>query len=193
MPAAVGSSTPPMATSTLRWPRWSVHSSNTMRLPMPFERARTLLATGQVHRRRKEKRLADERLREALAGFEAIWARRPWADRARAELARIGLRPRAPEGLTETERRVAELAATGLSNRQIAELAFLAPKTVGNVLERVYAKLGIHSRAELGARMGERIPLEASSPTDRGDRPFRRGALRSYGHRRWTSTSPIRR
>ena len=136
-------------------------------LPMPFERARTLLATGQVHRRRKEKRLADERLREALAGFEDLGSP-PWADRARAELARIGLRPRAPEGLTETERRVAELAATGLSNRQIAELAFLAPKTVGNVLERVYAKLGIHSRAELGARMGERTPLEASSPDRSG-------------------------
>ena len=123
---------------------------------MPFERARTLLANGQVHRRRKEKRLADERLREALAGFEALGAPL-WADRARAELARVGLRPRASEDLTETERRVAELAATGLSSRQIAERAFLAPKTVGNVLGRVYEKLGIHSRAELGARMGGRI------------------------------------
>jgi DNA-binding NarL/FixJ family response regulator len=48
---------------------------------------------------------------------------------------------------------VAELAARGLSSRQIAEQAFLAPKTVGNVLGRVYEKLGIHSRAELGALM----------------------------------------
>ncbi len=126
------------------------------RLPMPFERARTLLAIGQVHRRRKEKRLADERLREALGSFEAMGAPL-WADRARAELARIGLRPRAPEDLTETERRVAELAAMGLSTREIAEQAFLAPKTVGNVLGRVYGKLGIHSRAELGARMGGRV------------------------------------
>ena len=55
--------------------------------------------------------------------------------------------------LTETEHAVAELAAQGLSSRQIAERAFLAPKTVGNVLGRVYEKLGIHSRAELGARM----------------------------------------
>lgn len=124
------------------------------RLPMPFERARTLLALGQLHRRRKEKRLADGRLREALAVFETLGAPL-WADRATAELARVGLRPRASHDLTETERRVAELAATGLSSRQIAERAFLAPKTVGNVLGRVYEKLGIHSRAELGARMGE--------------------------------------
>jgi len=66
----------------------------------------------------------------------------------------VGLRPRAPHDLTETERRVAELAATGLSSREIAERAFMAPKTVGNVLSRVYEKLGIHSRAELGARLG---------------------------------------
>jgi DNA-binding CsgD family transcriptional regulator len=123
-------------------------------LPMPFERARTLLALGQLHRRRKQKRLADERLHEALAIVEAIGTSL-WADRARAELARVGLRPRASDDLTETERCVAELAATGLSRRQIAERAFLAPKTVGNVLGRVYAKLGIHSRAELGARMGD--------------------------------------
>jgi DNA-binding CsgD family transcriptional regulator len=123
-------------------------------LEMPFERARTLLVAGTIHRRRKEKRLADERLREALAVFEAF-GNTVWAERARAELGRVGRRPRAPGELTETEQRVAELAAAGLSARQIAERAFLAPKTVGNVLGRVYAKLGIHSRAELGARMGE--------------------------------------
>jgi DNA-binding CsgD family transcriptional regulator len=129
-------------------------------LPMPFERGRTLLAVGQVHRRRKEKRLADEALHEALAVFETLGAPM-WVERASAELARVGLRPRAPDDLTETEQRVAELAATGLSSRQIAELAFIAPKTVGNVLGRVYEKLGIHSRAELGARMA------AASPRDR--------------------------
>ena len=122
------------------------------RLPMPFERARTMLARGQLHRRRKEKRLADETLRAALAAFEELGAV-TWADRARMELARVGRRPHAPAGLTETERRVAALAASGLSNKHIAEQAFLAPKTVDNVLGRVYEKLGIHSRAELGAQM----------------------------------------
>ncbi|HEX3265971.1 MAG TPA: AAA family ATPase [Candidatus Limnocylindrales bacterium] len=124
-------------------------------LPMPLERARTLLALGQVHRRRKEKRLADERLRAAIDVFDEVGAG-AWVDRARGELARVGRRPHASTDLTETERRVAELAARGLSSREIAEAAFLAPKTVGNVLGRVYAKLEIHSRAELGARMGDR-------------------------------------
>ena len=142
-------------------------------LPMPFERGRTLLAKGQLHRRRKEKRLADETLRSALAVFEDLGA--PiWADRARTDLARVGLRPRAPEELTETERRVAELATRGLSSRQIAEQAFLAPKTVGNVLGRVYEKLGIHSRAELGARMAAGGAAAAATTADReGEAPTR--------------------
>jgi DNA-binding CsgD family transcriptional regulator len=120
------------------------------RLPMPFERGRTLLAKGRLHRRRNERRLADETLREALACFESLGAP-DWVAKTRAELGRVGRRPHAPDTLTETERRVAELAATGLTSREIAERAFLAPKTVGNVLGRVYEKLGIHSRAELGA------------------------------------------
>ena len=121
-------------------------------LPMPFERARTILVKGLVHRRRREKRLADEALREAADAFEAL-AAPLWAERARAELSRVGLRPKAPDELTETERRVAELAAGGLTNREVGEAAFLSPKTVEKVLSRVYRKLGIRSRAELGARM----------------------------------------
>jgi DNA-binding NarL/FixJ family response regulator len=73
---------------------------------------------------------------------------------ADAELARVGLHRGAPLALTETERRVAELAASGLTNREIAAQAFLAPKTVEDVMARVYGKLAIRSRAELGARMG---------------------------------------
>jgi DNA-binding CsgD family transcriptional regulator len=125
------------------------------RLAMPFELARTLLVKGQIHRRRKEKRLADQALREALRIFAAVGAPL-WAEKARTELARIGLRPRAPAELTETERRIAELAATGLTNRQMATAAFLSPKTVDNVLGRIYRKLGIASRAELGAVMAGR-------------------------------------
>jgi DNA-binding CsgD family transcriptional regulator len=121
-------------------------------LPMPFERARTVLVKGLVHRRRREKRLADETLREALEAFEALGSPL-WVERARAELSRVGLRPKAPDELTETERRVAELAAGGLTNREVGEAAFLSPKTVEKVLSRVYRKLGIGSRAELGARM----------------------------------------
>lgn len=142
------------------------------RLAIPFELGRTLLATGRLHRRRKEKRLADETLRAALSVFEGLGA--PiWAERTSGELDRVGLRPRASDDLTDTERQVAELAARGLSNRQIAEQAFLAPKTVGNVLGRVYLKLGIHSRAELGARMSGVLGSGVSGNGDEDLRPHR--------------------
>ena len=58
--------------------------------------------------------------------------------------------------LTPTEEEIAKLAATGLTARQIAERAFLSRKTVQRNLERVYVKLGVHSRAELGRVMAER-------------------------------------
>ena len=118
----------------------------------PFDRARTLLSLGSVRRRAKQKRAARDALQEALAVFEALPAPL-WAEKARAELGRVGLRPPAPDALTETERRVAELAAAGLRNREIAAQAFLTPKSVEGVLARVYRKLDVRSRAELGARM----------------------------------------
>ncbi len=125
------------------------------RLSLPFERARTLLVKGMLHRRARQKTAAREALGAALTMFEGIGAVQ-WAERSRAQLRRVGLRPPAPQHLTETERRVAELAATGLTNKQVAAKAFLSPKTVEDVLARIYRKLGIHSRAELGARIGAR-------------------------------------
>ncbi len=122
------------------------------RLPIPLELGRTLLLKGQVHRRRREKRLAADAIGEALATFERISAA-AWADRARQEIARTGLRPSAPDDLTATEAEVARLAASGLSNRQVADALVLSPKSIDGVLLRVYRKLGIHTRAELGARM----------------------------------------
>lgn len=118
------------------------------RSPVTFERGRTLLAAGQVHRRRKEKRLAAERLGEALHIFRDLGAA-GFASRAEAELARLGLRPPTADALTQTERRVAELAATGLSNREIAHRSFLTTKAVEGNLTRVYRKLGIRSRGGL--------------------------------------------
>ncbi len=125
------------------------------RLPYPFELGRTLLVKGRIHRRSKQKRLARECLAAANGIFERLGAAL-WADKARAELMRIGLRPPAPDDLTPTEQRVAELAAVGRTNREVARAVFLSPKTVEHVLARVYGKLGIRSRAELGARMAER-------------------------------------
>jgi len=78
---------------------------------------------------------------------------RLWIRKADRELARVGLHRTGRSELTETERRIAELAATGLTNREIAAEAFVSPRTVEDVLSRVYAKLGIRSRAELGAWM----------------------------------------
>ena len=121
-------------------------------LPMPFERARTLLLVGQLRRRRREKRLAREALDEALETFEDL--RTPvWADRARSELARLPGGASAG-GLTPTEERVARLAAEGLTNREIAERTFLSPKTVEVNLTRVYRKLGVR-RAALAHRLAE--------------------------------------
>jgi DNA-binding CsgD family transcriptional regulator len=79
-----------------------------------------------------------------------------WQVRATVELARVNVRPGAPKGLTETEHRVAVLAASGLRNRDVAAQAFMSVKTVEANLGRVYRKLGVRSRAELAALMAAR-------------------------------------
>jgi DNA-binding CsgD family transcriptional regulator len=124
------------------------------RLPIPFELGRTLLCLGQVLRRQKQRTAARESLGRALEIFETLGARL-WADKARAEFERTHVRE-APHELTPTEERVAGLAAAGLTNKKIAERLFISPKTVESNLARVYRKLDIGSRAELGARMAER-------------------------------------
>jgi DNA-binding CsgD family transcriptional regulator len=122
------------------------------RLPMPFEHARTLLALGAAQRRAKRKAAARETLGRARELFDELGAVL-WSAKARAELARIT--GRAPSGgaLTPTEGRIAELAAGGASNKEIAAKLFVTPKTVETQLSRIYAKLGIHSRMHLAARL----------------------------------------
>jgi DNA-binding CsgD family transcriptional regulator len=122
------------------------------RVSMPFEEARTLLALGVTRRRARMKRPARETLERALAGFERLGARL-WADRTRAELARIGGRAPASGELTETERRIAALAVEGHSNKEIAAALFVTPKTVGTQLSRIYRKVGVRSRTELARRL----------------------------------------
>ena len=124
------------------------------RADIPFERARSFLVKGQIHRRAKEKLLARAAIQSAVAVFDELGAT-VWAARARDELMRVNIRPGAPLDLTESERRVAELAASGLTNKQVAEASFISPKTVEANLARVYRKLGISSRAELGQRMSQ--------------------------------------
>jgi DNA-binding CsgD family transcriptional regulator len=123
------------------------------RLPMPFERARTQFLLGQIQRRQRRKDAAAVTLHEALSAVEAIGIPL-WAARIRAELARCAVVARGTGDLTPAERRVAELAASGLTNRDVAAALFISPKTVEANLSRIYRKLGIHTRAELGRQMG---------------------------------------
>ena len=124
------------------------------RLPMPFERARTQLVLGQLLRRQGAE--ATTVLRDALTTFDELGTTL-WADRARAELAdaapRVRTGPR--NTLTPAERRVAELVASGMTNRDVAAALFISAKTVEATLARVYRKLDIRSRAELGHRYGD--------------------------------------
>lgn len=117
-----------------------------------LEVARTLLVAGQLERRRRRKAEARALLAQALAIFQAAGAQL-WATRVNAELERAASR-RAGHQLTSSEQRVAVLAAAGLTNREVAAKLFVSPKTVEANLARAYRKLGIHSRAELGARLG---------------------------------------
>jgi DNA-binding CsgD family transcriptional regulator len=121
------------------------------RLSIPFERARTLLVLGETRRRAKQKRLAREAIEAARSEFERLGASL-WVDRARAELARVGGRAPSPGELTPAERRIAELVAEGLTNKEVASRLFLAPKTVEAHLSRIYGKLGVRSRAELARK-----------------------------------------
>ena len=124
-------------------------------LPMPFELGRTQLVFGQLLRRRGERRAAADALEQARGVFVDLGAP-VWADRASSELRRIPMRRKTrDERLTPTEERVAELAAAGRTNREVAQALFISPKTVEANLSRVYRKLGIRSRAELGARMAK--------------------------------------
>jgi DNA-binding CsgD family transcriptional regulator/Tfp pilus assembly protein PilF len=118
------------------------------RLPFPFERARTLLAYGIACRRAKRKRAAREALEAAHAAFAELGAER-WAERAMAELSRIGGRTRERWELTPTERRVAELVAQGLTNKEVAGALVISVRAVEANLTRIYAKLGVRSRTGL--------------------------------------------
>jgi DNA-binding CsgD family transcriptional regulator len=120
----------------------------------PFERARTLLALGSVHRRNRQKRAAREALVASIDEFERLGARL-WVERARSELARVGGRAPSSASLTATERQVAELIAAGRTYREAAAELFISPKTVQWNLSKVYSKLGIRSRAELPGRLLE--------------------------------------
>jgi DNA-binding CsgD family transcriptional regulator len=121
-------------------------------LPMPFERARTLLAGGQVQRRAGHRRAAREDVSTALAVFRSLGAK-AWSSRATEELGRIGGRTPVGSALTVSERVVAELAAVGRSNREIAAELVVSVRTVESQLSAAYRKLDIQSRGQLSAAL----------------------------------------
>lgn len=105
------------------------------RVMFPFDLGQTLLLKGQVERRQRKKATARESFTQALGIFEQLGAR-PWIERAH-----------------HTEWRVAELAGSGLTNRELASALFVSTKIVEANLARVYRTLRIRSRAELGRAM----------------------------------------
>jgi len=126
----------------------------------PFLRARTLFSLGRWLRRRRRSAESRAPLRESFSIFDALGAT-AWSRRARQELRATGEKvgKRAPDlrdRLTAQELQIAQLAAEGLSNRQIAERLFLSPRTVGGHLYRIFPKLEITARAQLHDAFADR-------------------------------------
>lgn len=122
-------------------------------LGLDFDRGRTLLALGRAERRFKKSSAARRSLEEAADQFDRCGCS-GWAQQARSELARVsGRRPTAETGLTPSERQVAELAARGLSNKEIAGRLVVSVYTVEAHLTHAYAKLGVRSRAQLARHL----------------------------------------
>ena len=132
--------------------------------PMPFERSRTLLAYGRRLRRAGRRVQARVMLADAIEGFARLGAE-TWREQADREMLSAGgaTAPPAAAGsrtdpevartasLTPQEHRVAEAVARGASNREIAAMLFLSPKTVESHLTHIHRKLGVSSRAQLVA------------------------------------------
>jgi DNA-binding CsgD family transcriptional regulator len=118
-----------------------------------LERARSLVELGAALRRANKRAEARELLKEGI-DLAVRCGSLPLVEHADAELAATGARPRrlllsGIESLTASERRVADFAAKGLSNKDIAQTLFVTTKTVEVHLSNVYRKLGIGSRNDL--------------------------------------------
>jgi DNA-binding CsgD family transcriptional regulator len=136
--------------------------------PDAFETARTRLAYGERLRRARNRVLAREQLRAAADVFERLDAR-PWAERARAELAATGETrqrrdPSTIDELTPQELHIAMLLTGGKTTRETAAALFLSPKTVEYHLRHVYQKLGIHSREELAGALAGQAAAPGEQP-----------------------------
>jgi DNA-binding CsgD family transcriptional regulator len=127
--------------------------------PARLEHAKALTELGAALRRANRRSQAREQLRRAIE-LATICGATPLVERGETELLATGARPRrialsGIESLTPSEQRVAEMAAEGLKNREIAQALFVTPKTVEVHLSSVYRKLGISSRSQLPAMLSE--------------------------------------
>lgn len=124
----------------------------------PFEHARIRLAHGIRLRHTQGRKAARPSLTLAAETFERLGAPE-WAERARAELRATGTAAPSSSApfaaLTWQEQRIADLAARGLTNKEIGERIHLSPRTVSSHLYRVFPKLGITSRAALRDALGK--------------------------------------
>jgi DNA-binding CsgD family transcriptional regulator len=132
------------------------------RSPARLEHARSLVSLGSELRRQGKRTHAREPLRQGL-DLAAERGAQGLAEFARAELVAAGARPRreriaGPDALTASERRVAELAASGLSNREIAQTLFVTIKAVGYHLTNCYRKLDIQGREQLTPALNQPPP-----------------------------------
>jgi DNA-binding CsgD family transcriptional regulator/tetratricopeptide (TPR) repeat protein len=134
----------------------------------PFQHARIQLAHGRWLRR--QRRVAESRavLRAARDTFDALGCA-PWGEQARRELRASGERsrrrvPEARDQLTAQELQISQLAAEGLSNREIGQRLFLSHRTISTHLYRVFPKLGITSRGELSGALVPRPAAGAAGP-----------------------------
>ena len=121
----------------------------------PYDRLRALHARATLQRRRRDRRGAAESLEAALEIADRLGAL-PMRERVMEGLDRLGRRRAGSLELTPTELQVAEITASGCTNRQVAARLYMSPKTVEAHLARIYGKLGIASRAELGRAMAAR-------------------------------------
>ena len=136
--------------------------------PSALERTHALVELGTARSRAGQGAAAAPPLREALQLAHHMGAA-PLIKTVGDELRALGLRPRRPattglDSLTPTERRVAELVASGLTNRQAAEALFVTIRTVETHLARAYQKLGISARTELAERLNPACRMLAALP-----------------------------
>jgi DNA-binding CsgD family transcriptional regulator len=139
------------------------------KVELPLDRGRTLLALGAAQRRAKRRREARETLEQALEVFERIGAA-VWAERARAELRRISGRAPAAGALTPAEERVAALVCEGKTNREVAAALYLSERTIEGHLSRIFGKLGIAHRNQLGPALAVR-QTQGESASNTGASP----------------------